>query len=634
MKQFIREIPCPSLNPPVHLHYDVVFVGGGMSGLCGAIASARQGARTALIQDRSVFGGNASSETRMHISGASCHWGKKDAAETGILMELQLENKHINDSYNYSIWDGVLWSAAKAQKNLDIYMNTTMDLVHSDGKKIQSIECYQMNTEIRYSFSAEIFVDSTGNGTLGYFAGAEYAIGREASCEYQEKDAPAVRDGETMGNTLYFVAEDVGHSVKFVKPGWANTYPDESMFKHRYHGDIVVYHDADNVVVLKPGEDYADHADQLVEKYDVKSGYWWIELGGDWDDIIRQAEDIRWELYKIIYGVWDHIKNQGDHGAENYELKWVANVAGTRESRRLMGDYILTENDILANRVFDDGICYGGWPMDEHVAGGFWAKGSIPSKVRSFPGFYSIPYGCYCSNTISNLMMAGRNISASKLAMGSTRVMGTCAAGGEAVGIAAAQAALRGMTPRAYGETHIQELRQILLYNDLYLMGCKNTDPHDLARTATVTASSERIGFEAEMVISGVTRREGDCSNMWCSNGIGAQGETLSLKLAAPHAVRQVYLVLDPNLSEERCISVSKAFLEKEPIGDAPELLKDYTVELLREGEVVISMPITNNYQRRNVLDLPEAVEADTVLIHVHSTHGCSDAHIYEVRVY
>ena len=634
MKQFIREIPCPSLNPPVHLHYDVVFVGGGMSGLCGAIASARQGARTALIQDRSVFGGNASSETRMHISGASCHWGKKDAAETGILMELQLENKHINDSYNYSIWDGVLWSAAKAQKNLDIYMNTTMDLVHSDGKKIQSIECYQMNTEIRYGFSAEIFVDSTGNGTLGYFAGAEYAIGREASCEYQEKDAPAVRDGETMGNTLYFVAEDVGHSVKFVKPGWANTYPDESMFKHRYHGDIVVYHDADDVVVLKPGEDYADHADQLVEKYDVKSGYWWIELGGDWDDIIRQAEDIRWELYKIIYGVWDHIKNQGDHGAENYELKWVANVAGTRESRRLMGDYILTENDILANRVFDDGICYGGWPMDEHVAGGFWAKGSIPSKVRSFPGFYSIPYGCYCSNTISNLMMAGRNISASKLAMGSTRVMGTCAAGGEAVGIAAAQAALRGMTPRAYGETHIQELRQILLYNDLYLMGCKNTDPHDLARTATVTASSERIGFEAEMVISGVTRREGDCSNMWCSNGIGAQGETLSLKLAAPHAVRQVYLVLDPNLSEERCISVSKAFLEKEPIGDAPELLKDYTVELLREGEVVISMPITNNYQRRNVLDLPEAVEADTVLIHVHSTHGCSDAHIYEVRVY
>ncbi|MBS6644097.1 MAG: FAD-dependent oxidoreductase [Clostridiaceae bacterium] len=137
---------------------------------------------------------------------------------------------------------------------------------------------------------------------------------------------------------------------------------------HRYHGDIVVYHDAEDVVVLKPGEDYEDHQDQLVEKYDVKSGYWWIELGGDWDDIIRQAEDIRYELYRTVYGVWDHIKNGGDHGAVNYELVWGGSVAGSRESRRLIGDEVLTENDILANRVFENGIAYGGWPMDEHTA--------------------------------------------------------------------------------------------------------------------------------------------------------------------------------------------------------------------------------------------------------------------------
>ena len=117
-----------------------------MSGLCAAMASARQGARTALIQDRSVFGGNASSEMKMHISGASCHWGKKDAAETGILMELQLENKYLNDSYNYSIWDGVLWSAAKDCENLDIYMNTTMDEVDSDGSMIRKIGCCLLYT--------------------------------------------------------------------------------------------------------------------------------------------------------------------------------------------------------------------------------------------------------------------------------------------------------------------------------------------------------------------------------------------------------------------------------------------------------------------------------------------------------
>lgn len=633
MKQYIRETPKPSKNPPVLRHYDVVFAGGGMSGLCGAIASARQGATTALIQDRSVFGGNASSETRMHISGASCHWGKKDAAETGILMELQLENKYLNDSYNYSVWDGVLWAAAKECENLDIYMNTTMDMVNSDGKRIQSVICYQMNTEIRYELTAEVFVDTTGNGTLGYFAGAEYCIGREACCEYGEKDAPMVRDGETMGNTIYFVAEDKGHPIVFRKPGWAHTF-DEGDFVHRYHGDVVVYHSADDVVVLKPGEDYEDHREELVEKYDVKSGYWWIELGGDWEDIIRQSEDIRYELYRTVYGVWDHIKNGGDHGAENYELVWVGSVAGSRESRRLMGDEILTENDILANRVFENGIAYGGWPMDEHVAGGFQAKGEIPSKVRSFNGFYSIPFGCYCSRTISNLMMAGRNISATKLAMGSTRVMGTCAVGGEAVGIAAARAAKLGMTPREYGKAHVKELQQELLKNDLYIMGCRNEDPRDMARTAVISASSQKVGYEAEQVISGVTRREGEQSNMWSSDGISDLGETLRLELRGTKKVKEVRLVLDPDLSEERCISVSKAFLDKEPVGVARELLKDYTVCFFNNGNPAASIEVCSNYQRLNRVVLPEAVATDAVEIRIHTTNGCQDAHIYEVRIY
>ena len=239
MERFVHEIPKPSWNPPVEQHYDVVVIGGGMSGLCAAMASARQGAKTVLIQDRGVFGGNASSEMRMHISGASCHWGKKNAAETGILMELQLENKYLNDSYNYSIWDGVLWSAARKTDNLTVYLNTTMDTVHSDGEKIQSVDCYQMTTEKRFSVTGEIYLDCTGNGTLGYFAGAEYAIGREGKQAYGEKDAPDVPDGETMGNTIYFVAEDRGHPVKFVKPDWAYSF-DESDFVHRYHGDIVV----------------------------------------------------------------------------------------------------------------------------------------------------------------------------------------------------------------------------------------------------------------------------------------------------------------------------------------------------------------------------------------------------------
>ncbi len=604
-----------------------------MSGLCAAMASARQGARTALIQDRSVFGGNASSEMKMHISGASCHWGKKDAAETGILMELQLENKYLNDSYNYSIWDGVLWSAAKDCENLDIYMNTTMDEVDSDGSMIRKIGCYQMTTENRYEFLAKVYVDATGNGTLGYFAGAEYKIGREAAGEYGEQDAPIQADGETMGNTIYFVAEDVGHPVKFVKPGWAHTFTEED-FVHRYHGDIVVYHNADDVVVLKPGEDYRDHEDELVEKYDVKSGYWWIELGGDWDDIIKQSEDIRYELYRTVYGVWDHIKNGGDHGAENYELTWVGTLGGMRESRRLMGDYVLTENDILANRIFEDAVAYGGWPMDEHVAAGFRAKGQIPSRVRSFKGLYSIPYGCYCSRTISNLMMAGRNISASKLAMGSARVMGTCAVGGEAVGIAAANAALCGLTPAEYGKSHRRELQQELLKQDLYVPGCKNEDPEDKARTAKVSATSQQYGFEVEQIISGVTRREGGKSNLWKSEGIREDGEQVVLELEEPSGISQVRLVFDPDLSEERCISVSKAFMEKEPRGVAETLVRDYTVEALLDGVVAARCERKDNHQRLNVVEFGKTVVADTVRVVILGTNGCENAHIYEIRIY
>lgn len=633
MKQFIHERPEPSKNPAIEKHYDVVVVGGGMSGVCAAIASARHGANTALVHDRSVYGGNASSETRMHISGASCHWGKKNAAETGILMELQLENKYLNDSYNYSIWDGVLWAKVKETKNLYSYMNTTMDLVESDGNKVIAVECYQMTTENRYRFTADIFIDATGNGTLGYFAGAEYVIGRESQDTFNEKDAPIVSSGETMGNTIYYVARDTGHPVKFTKPDWAYTFS-EADFKHRYHGDIVVYHDADDVVILKPDEDYEDHTDQLVEKYDVQSGYWWIELGGDWDDIIKSSEDIRWELYKTIYGVWDHIKNGGVHGAENYELVWVGNVSGMRESRRLVGDYTLTENDILTNTEFADGVAYGGWPMDEHTAGGFASKNEIPSKVRSFPGLYSIPYRCYCAKGFSNLMMAGRNISCSKLAMGSTRVMATCAIGGQAVGTAAAMASSKRISPKVFGEQYIQELQQALLKDDCYIPGIKNLDKADIARSAKISATSEKPGCKAENVINGTSRNTESENNLWMSEGLGRDGESLYLSFEKTEKISEVRITFDPDLSEERCISVSKAFIDKEPIGVAKELVKDFDLVFYRNDTKVNHIKIRDNYQRLMSIETGETIECDEIQIHVKATNGTPDARIFEVRVY
>ena len=175
-------------------HYDVVVVGGGLSGICAAIASARHGAKTALIQNRSVLGGNSSSEIRMHVAGANCHFGKKDFMEAGILLELQLENKKRNTYHSFPIWDSVLWEKVRYQDNLTLYLNTVLTSANAVNNEIKHITCYQMTTEKTFEFSSNIFVDATGNGTLGFMAGAEFRMGSEARTEFHEPNAPKEPD--------------------------------------------------------------------------------------------------------------------------------------------------------------------------------------------------------------------------------------------------------------------------------------------------------------------------------------------------------------------------------------------------------------------------------------------------------
>ena len=229
MKEYIHEISDYKEKEPIKKKYDVIVVGGGMSGLCAAIASARNGAHTAIIQERSVFGGNGSSEIRMHVAGASCHWGKENAVETGIMMEMQLHNQYLNYDHNFSIWDGVLWSTAMETEHLDVYLNTVMIRVKSDGSEIQWVECYQSTTESTYRMQASVYIDATGNGSLGYFAGAEYRFGCEDKVAYHEPSARDQVSGETMGNTIMFNARDTGHPVKFVKPEWAYTFDEDDL---------------------------------------------------------------------------------------------------------------------------------------------------------------------------------------------------------------------------------------------------------------------------------------------------------------------------------------------------------------------------------------------------------------------
>lgn len=605
--------------------YDVVVIGGGMSGICAALAAARHGARTALVHDRHVLGGNASSEIRMHICGASENLAKPDLEESGILHEIMLDNKSRNDYYNFSIWDMVLFSTVKRQKNLTVYLSTAMESCEmGEGSTIRSIDAYQLTTETHWKISGKVFIDCTGNATLGYYAEAEFRTGSEGRDEFGEPDAPGQPNKERMGNTLLFKAVDRGHPVAFKKPDFARTFTEEEL-KYRTHSAV---HGAQ----IKGEVDKAYVRMTSFSTSSVDYGYWWIELLGETDDIIDEYEQIRDELVSCIYGIWDHLKNGGDHGAENYDLEWVGMLPGSREGRRLIGDYILNENDILSNRQFEDAVAYGGWPMDIHTAKGLYDFDELPSRVISFDGAYTIPYRSYYSKNISNLMMAGRDISASKMAMGSTRVMGTCAIGGQAAGTAAALCIKYDCNPRGVGE-HITELQQLLLKDDAYIPGIRNEDPADLARGAKVTATSAQEGFAPENVINGISRDEDGHRNLWISGEGRAGGETLSLELAEEQPVSEVHLTFDPNFHYPIKITLSRKRQAQQRIGVPPELVRDYTVALWQGDKKVAEQTVTRNVQRKNIVTFPKT-ECDRITVTVNQTNGSNEAHIYEVRVY
>lgn len=605
--------------------YDVVVIGGGMSGICAALAAARHGARTALVHDRHVLGGNASSEIRMHICGASENLAKPDLEESGILHEIMLDNKSRNDYYNFSIWDMVLFSTVKRQKNLTVYLSTAMESCEmGEGSTIRSIDAYQLTTETHWKISGKVFIDCTGNATLGYYAEAEFRTGSEGRDEFGEPDAPGQPNKERMGNTLLFKAVDRGHPVAFKKPDFARTFTEEEL-KYRTHSAV---HGAQ----IKGEVDKAYVRMTSFSTSSVDYGYWWIELPGETDDIIDEYEQIRDELVSCIYGIWDHLKNGGDHGAENYDLEWVGMLPGSREGRRLIGDYILNENDILSNRQFEDAVAYGGWPMDIHTAKGLYDFDELPSRVINFDGAYTIPYRSYYSKNISNLMMAGRDISASKMAMGSTRVMGTCAVGGQAVGTAAALCIKYDCDPRGAQE-HMRELQQMLLKDDAYIPGIWNEDPKDLARRAKVTATSAREGCPPENVINGISRDEDGHRNLWISGKGRTEGEMLTLHLADRQPVSEVHLTFDSNFHYPIKITLSRKRQAQQRIGVPPELIRDYTVTLWQGDKKAAKQTVTENVQRKNIVTFP-TTECDRVTVMVHKTNGSNEAHIYEIRVY
>ena len=606
--------------------YDFIVVGGGMAGLCAAMEAARGGINTALIHARPVLGGNASSEIRVHISGADHGMEKPDYAESGLVYELMLENKARNENFSYSTWDMILFEAAKNQKNLTVYYNTVMYDCETEGDKITAILCTQETTEMRYRFTAPLFADCTGNGTLGYYAGAEYRQGSESKGETGELDAPAQGNNERMGNTIHFRARNMGHPVKFTPPAFAKKFTEEDL-KYRMHSAT---HKVDYSGAMDAEKNEKCGG---VSSRGIDYGYFWIELMGDKDDIITDYENIRDDLVASLYGVWDHIKNGGDHGAENYALEWVGMLPGTRESRRLMGDYVLNETDILSNRTFDDAVCYGGWCVDLHTPHGLLDTHRLPSgDCRFFDGVYTIPYRSYYSKNISNLFMAGRNISATKLGMCSTRILGCCAIGGQAVGAAAALCKKYGCAPRELAP-HVGELQQIILKNDGFLPGYKNEDETDLARNASFTASSFKQGCEPAKVVDGISRRLGDDTHGWVSDGIAEGGEVLTMKFDQPTALSELRYTFDSDFRYPIRVTMAPNRQKQQRPGVPEELVRDYDVVMKKGSEVVRTVEVRDNHQRHNILRF-DATVCDTVELHVRSTHGESEITVFEVRAY
>ena len=497
--------------PVFHHEADVCVVGGGMAGLIAAVAAARHGARVLLMQDRPMLGGNASSEIRMWIRGAA----GKENRETGILQEIELENIYRNPGMNYSIWDSVLYQTVRQEENISLLLNCScLDCETADGR-ITAVTGWQLNTYTLHRVEARLFLDCSGDSILAPLSGAAYRVGREGKDEFDEYGAAEIADRKTMGNTILLEARQTDHPCPFTPPEWDYVYPDDESMYNKNHDFI------------KTGVNF-----------------WWMELGGE-QDTIADAQEIGEELLKVAYGVWDHIKNRGDHGAENWELEWIGFLPGKRESRRCEGDYMLNQRDLEEGHSFPDTVAFGGWTMDNHDPRGLrfdgYSSRHIQTKVP-----YAIPFRCLYSRNVDNLLFAGRNISATHMALSSTRVMATCSVMGQAVGTAAALCIRHGCLPRALDGEHIGELQRCLLEDGCLLPGLLRRQQGRFRISLSEDACT--------ILQNGWERPHGKAEN----RVLLPAGSGFSLTLDAPAHGAALRLALDPDFSRES-ISSSKA---------------------------------------------------------------------------
>ena len=524
---------------------DLCVVGGGMAGICAAIAAARHGATVVLMHERPMLGGNASSEIRMWVCGAR----GENNRETGILEELALENLWRNPYKLYPIWDSVLWDAVRREENITLLLNCScMDAEMDAEDHIAAVTGWQMTTQTFCRVQADYFADCSGDSILAPLTGAHYRWGREAASEFGEDVSVTEEDRKTMGMSCLIQAHKGTEPVTFTPPAFAKKLTEEDVRYRRPH-------------MNNSGENF-----------------WYLELGG-LGDSIADTEDVRDELVALAYGMWDYVKNSGTYeDADLWQLDFLGFLPGKRESRRMMGKYLMTQNDITSDRHFEDVVAFGGWPLDDHDPAGFYYDGH-PNTSYLTPSPYAIPYRVLYSENIENLYFAGRNISMTHAAMSSSRVMATCALCGQAVGTAAAIATMYGTTPHGVYTDHLKELQDALLWDDMLL-------PHHPRTPAALSAGAELLFNGKKCDAAEVLRDGNDRENVF----VCKYGDVITYRFAEPVLAEEIRIVFDSDLDRvtlpgdavERQHTMRANLLPDAPVMHLPKTLcKAYLVQVL-----------------------------------------------------
>lgn len=584
----------PKLTNIIH-ECDFCVVGGGLAGMCAAIAAARHGLKVVIMHDRPVFGGNASSEVRMWVSGAH----GENMRETGILEEMCLENLYRNPYRTFPIWDSVLFEAIKNEENITSLLNCSCNDCTMDGNTITEIVGWQTTTQKFHTVKAAFFADCSGDSILAPLSGAEFTWGREARSKFNESIAPVEADRMMMGHSCLVEGRETDEKRIFVAPDWARKFTKEQL-AHRFHGQIREF---DN--------------------------FWYLELGGT-QDTIGDTEEIRDDLVKVAFGFWDHVKNSGYPNLDNWDLDWIGYLPGKRESRRYVGDYTMTQNDITDGGKFDDMVAYGGWTMDDHNPLGINTT-EKPTIHHPAPSPFGIPYRVLYSKNIDNLFFAGRNISVTHSAMSATRVMATCALVGQAVGTAAALTVKQGTSPRGIYENHIHELKQTLMEDGCYLPG-NTMEPSEIMKRAQIVTD----GQNGHLLVNGHERQIGQEKNCWT----GKVGTPIEIQFAESTQIRQVRIVLDSDLDRKTIgtdFMARKATLTNRPLGLAPvhlpeTLVKELKIEALDEQGCWQTV-FTLDGNRQRIVTAAVDCCCSALRITPVASYGCEEVNIFSINV-